>query len=346
MMTSQKFFLNLEMRSLKILFCFGLVILFSGCVGQTEMENKTDVSKHHNKLDDFDTAKEIQKLLAVIDTDYSDFKVDTMLQYKNEYGRGDDSVSHSLAKRLKVKPWVKADFDNNGYTDVLVVGNWYGHSVLVILDSGENRFYIKMITRRSFQEPTYPVLTMIGSNSVIFDYTRKRYTSAQAETELETDTLIFRYGNFVEYHNIPAQHKIEKIEYETGFCFGSCPVFSMKITSDRKAIYEGNNYNFPDGKYRGIVDSAHYNMLTSLLNYIHFTELDSGYFVTWSDDQDCTLIITYDGGKIKKIDDYGLLGTYGLNRIYSILFDMRDDQKWIDKRGKIKVPEKKIRQQF
>jgi hypothetical protein len=50
--------------------------------------------------------------------------------------------------------------------------------------------------------------------------------------------------------------------------------------------------------------------------------------VGWTDDQTCTLKITYDNGKTKTITDYGKIGTYGLNRVYSILFSLRQNQKW------------------
>jgi hypothetical protein len=319
-------------------------VLFSSCMGQPEVQDKLVV--HHNKLDDINSVRDIQKLLVKINSDYAEFKVDESLEYQDQYGGYNDSADHALALELKVKAWAKSDFDNNGYTDLLVVGNWYNHAVIVILDSGENKFYIKHITRRSFQEATFPVIAMIDSRPVILNYMEERHFGDQAGKKLKADTLIFQFGDFVEYHKAPAIHRIEKIEYSTGACFGTCPIFSMKINADRKGIFKGGSYNYPDGDYTGTIDSAHYNMLTGLLDYIHFTELDSSYAVGWTDDQDCTLMITYDDGKIKKIEDYGLLGTYGLNRVYDILFDLRDDQKWYDQKGKIRMREKNRRGQF
>ena len=38
--------------------------------------------------------------------------------------------------------------------------------------------------------------------------------------------------------------------------------------------------------------------------------------------------VTYDNGKVKSIRDYGLLGTYGLDRVYQLLFELRENQKW------------------
>ncbi|MGZ4118240.1 MAG: DUF6438 domain-containing protein [Bacteroidia bacterium] len=324
------------MKFRAILFLTALVFLL-GCMGHPESVNEKYIAKHHNKLDDVNTVADIQKLLTAIDTDFAGFKVDDSLKYRSQFNNGENEKNHTLALKLKVQPWVKTDFDGNGYTDMLLVGNWYDHSVLAILDSGENRFYIKMITRRSFQETTFPVLTMLDGIPAILNHTKEGSA---------TDTLVFQFGDFVEFHAVSAKHKIEKIEYSTSPCFGTCPIFSMNISSDRKATYIGQNYNYPDGEYNGTIDSIHYYTLTTLLNYINFNALDTNYSVNWTDDQSCTLIITYDGGKIKKIDDYGLIGTYGLSRVYDILFSLRDDQKWYDKSGKMKVPEKKERGAF
>ncbi len=52
------------------------------------------------------------------------------------------------------------------------------------------------------------------------------------------------------------------------------------------------------------------------------------YAVNWTDDQASILEITFDNGKVKKIYDYGLIGTFGLDRVYQLLFKLRENQKW------------------
>jgi len=66
----------------------------------------------------------------------------------------------------------------------------------------------------------------------------------------------------------------------------------------------------------------------NLLNYIDFETLQDNYAVNWTDDQTAKLKVTYDNGKVKSIRDYGLLGTYGLDRVYQLLFELRENQKW------------------
>lgn len=324
---------------------FILILFLFACTSQPEQ--KVAAPKHHNQLDDINTVEAIQTLLATIDSDYVEFKVDDSLQYSSQFGIDKYGTNHKQAMDLNVKPWVKADFDNNGYTDLMVIGNWYDHYVMVIMDSAENHFYLRPLTKHSFQELTFPVLKTIEDRTAIINYSISReYNGGKWTRGLKSDTLMFEYGDFVEYNKTPAKHTIEKLEYSTGFCFGSCPVFSIDISADRKSKLLGSNYNFPDGEYYTTIDSANYNMLTGLLNYIDFAALDTSYSVSWTDDQDCVLKITYDGGKVKKIEDYGLLGTFGLARVYTIFFDLRNNQKWQDKEGKMKIPVKRERARF
>ena len=50
--------------------------------------------------------------------------------------------------------------------------------------------------------------------------------------------------------------------------------------------------------------------------------------VNWTDDQTVELKIIYSSGKIKTISDYGASGSYGLKKVYKLLFDLRQNQNW------------------
>ncbi|HEY4291315.1 MAG TPA: hypothetical protein VGN00_29640 [Puia sp.] len=47
----------------------------------------------------------------------------------------------------------------------------------------------------------------------------------------------------------------------------------------------------------------------------------------WTDDQTLTVEIRYNG-KVKKIEDYGELGTFGLKRLYSFFFSWKKRVEW------------------
>src|ERR1035437_9123138 len=150
---------QIYMKSL-LIYLTSFLLLIS-CNGQTTNSvtfgAKNYVAKHHNKLDDINSATVIETLLTSINKDYNNFKVNSSLTFNDRFGSKADKESQHLADSLKIKAWTKDDFDGNGYTDLLIVGNWYSnHSIICILDSGENKFFIKRITRRSFQDCTFP----------------------------------------------------------------------------------------------------------------------------------------------------------------------------------------------
>jgi len=115
---------------------------------------------------------------------------------------------------------------------------------------------------------------------------------------------IFKFGDFVEFNSIPANHKIEKIEYSTGPCFGDCPIFDLMINQNKTASYCPHEITslidakkkMSDRKFTTTIDTANFNLLISLLNYIDFPKLEKNYAVGWTDDQ-IALNYTYDNGK-------------------------------------------------
>jgi hypothetical protein len=116
----------------------------------------------------------------------------------------------TLLKQLKLafRPaiWFKADFDKNGYTDLLISGTrgYDEPSVICILDSGGNKFYPKFITHRSFQYPAIPILTSVENSPAILYYYAPEITfSDTLQPPIVTDTLVFKYGDFVEYNHSP-----------------------------------------------------------------------------------------------------------------------------------------------
>ena len=317
-----------------MIICLASLFLLS-CKGQPGnsaiSESRSNIVKHHNKLDDINSAAEIEAILAAICKSCTNFKVNSTLTFKEGFGTRPDKTGQHIADSLQVKAWTKMDFDGNGYTDLLVIGNWdMDHSVMCIMDSGENRFSVNTLTRRSFQDCTFPVVARIDSTPVILYYYMQEPDLRHHQTEswLKVDTLVYQFGDFVEFNQNPANHKIEKIEYSTTGCFGTCPIFMLTINQDRTAVFDAGSYNQVSGKFTATIDTANFNPLINLLNYIDFAKLDSSYSVGWTDDQACDLKITYDNGQVKKISDYGLLGTFGLNRAYELLFKLRENQKW------------------
>lgn len=276
-------------------------------------QNAPNAEKPQNKIDGVKTAADIERLLDSIDKKYFEaFQVKDALKFQEPECR-------KLVDDLQIKPWTKADFDNNGYTDLLFIGNNYRHSVIVLMSEGGNKFIVRTLTKKIFQECAFPLVESRGGEKII-----KYYSEREANK-----TLIYKYGDFVELNESPKKYKIEKIEYETSGCFGACPIFKLAVSSaDRAASYEAIRFNPEEGKFKGTIRQADFEELANLLNYIDFPNLKDNYSVGWTDDQTGISTVTYDGGKVKKIVDYGKLGTFGLSRAHEILFNLRGSAKW------------------
>jgi hypothetical protein len=295
----------------------GIIFLTSLIYSEAQVLQNTDNSsvKFRNKIDEIKNDADIDKLLESINKkQFEVFIVKENLEIKNQKCR-------ELAESVQAKSWTKADFDNNGYTDILIIGDNYGLSSIVILDKGNNNFEIKALTKGIFPSCSFPVVQNKKPQPVIFYYTDE---SSEAHK-----TLIYKFGDFVEINDSPKTHRIEEIEYKTSGCFGTCPIFELTIDSNHQAVYKPIAFNKKKkGTFKGTIRSFEYDELVGLLNYIDFADLRDSYSVNWTDDQSSFLSITYDDGKVKKINDYGLIGTFGLSRVYKILFDLRENQSW------------------
>src|SRR5690606_38777646 len=298
-------------------------VYFSFCKGQTNI----DASRQNNYIDSIQNAKEIESLIVKINPRFKEFEVNESMTFDDRYS-GENY--HQIADSLNIQPWTKADFDHNGLTDILVIGKFYGNYVICILDNG-GKYEIYPITKGLFKANSFPI---VEDNKI------KYYCENESDRiyldkpiKLEESTLIYQFGDFIEENTTPAKHKIEKIEYETTGCYGICPIFSLTINADQSAEWEAKRYNKikneeVEEKFHSNITEDNWNELIDLLNYIDFEKLNDNYSVKWTDNQSSTLKITYDNGKVKSIQEYGLVGTFGLSRVYEILFDLRENQKW------------------
>jgi hypothetical protein len=312
------------MKVLKLLIL--LISTQQTCFAQTN--NIIKFEKHLNYIDSIQNEKQIEDLLIKIDPNYLNFKVNSKMKFEDE-------ICQKTSDSLKIKPWIKSDFDNNGFSDILVVGKYPGHSILCILDKGNRKYQIKRITRNSFQHCTFPVVAENKTNSEINYFYKEEdiYENWGEKHKLTIKTLLYKFGDFIEKNENINKHDIEKIEYSTSSCFGTCPVFTLEINSKKLATLNAKNYNKIDnknvnGKFESKIDDVKYNEIIDLLNYLNFEKLKNNYSVNWTDDQTCALKITYDDGQIKTINDYGLIGTFGLNRVYKLITELRENQKW------------------
>jgi hypothetical protein len=293
--------------------------------------------RNYSKIDSLSSNEEVEKLVRRFYNDeYEQFTLNENLNdYKSGYEKNeDDDFCRRTADSLNItQSFYKVDFDKNGFTDLLVIGKYYNFNISVLMNYGQDSLKLHRLTRRTFQECTYP---LIMHDSLIKYYYIPPYDwRTKRKQALKYKDLIFKYGDFIEVNPMPKIYDIDKIVYETTMCFGTCPAFTIEIGKDRKGIYKAEYHNRETknskeikGTFKAIIDEKSYSEIIDLVNYLDFPNLNDNYSVEWTDDQSCYLTISYGNGQQKKIKDYGLIGTYGLDRLYQLLFELRFNQKW------------------
>lgn len=289
---------------------------------------------HKSKIDSLVTEDQVKQFLVATDPYYENFIVMKAGDYRDEHS--DSVFCKKIADSLTIdKSFYKADFDQNGYTDLLLSGKQYEFEVMVIMNQGNNNYTTTYLNGAMWMESSFPKLDSIDGIPVI-DYsfkTPRRYRDTTSCVSLTKTRLIYRFGGFVEYNAVPAEHTISKVDYEAFGCWGTSPVFKMTIDMTGKGLLEPIDNNKKGklelkGKYTGTIKSAQYKELTELVNYIDFPNLLNEYSIWISDNPRGVLKITYDDGKTFLIDDYGMQGTYGLKRVYQLLEEMRFKGVW------------------
>lgn len=308
---------------MKIIFIILFLFLSNSIFGQNDFYY----------LDKIESNEEAEKLINSFPRFYNEF---TILDVKNFHMLNDrNRYCTKLFDSLSIKKaFYKSDFDKNGLDDLLIIGYFnFDLIILVAMNFGQDSIQIIPLTRNLVKNCAIPKI--VNDTIIEYNYPYSHSRNSEKYDEILKKSLIYKYNDFIELNNNVTNLNIEKIEFETTGCYGICPVFKIIINQDKTAKFIAEKYNSEtisdieiSGEFDSILNEEIFLEIYSLLNYIDFSNLGSNYIVPWSDDQTSILKITYNNGQVKVIEDYGLLGTFGLNRLYQILFDLRFNQDW------------------
>lgn len=250
-----------------------------------------------------------------------------------------DSLPWPCADRLscgrpgRVAGWSRADLDGNGRTDLLVTGSFpgSGRATRVLLDSGQRRLHPGWLGGYGDDCAVAQLVPMRGQAGI--RYVHLRYPApfsspGPPRSVCLVDTLVFHEGQLVEYNPAPHDYRIERVEYSAGACFGTCPIYTLALTAAGAATYRAEEFVPRKGTFTATVPAPARQQLWHLLNYLDFPRLQDSYTLPITDMSTGTLTITYAGGRVKTITDYGQQGTLGLGRAYELLEVLRTSQRW------------------
>lgn len=341
------------------IFLFLLILISQLCFSQSKAPSTIDNLRTDSEVESF-----VRNGKFGTPDRYSRFILKTVQGFTGNTTRISGKLKRAADSLGINKSFYKGDFDHNGLTDLVFIGDdqsCQGMSpdtkepyscdpnVNLILDFGKHHKLISV--KPNYFDFAIPVVMTIDGRDylkVITEVTEENLYSDRYVTthKLVSKILDYQFGGLVEYHPNPSHHSIQKIELITDMCYGTCPVFTLKLNKSGSSEFMAENYNFfrhgdphfkkkshkafkkGEGTFKTEINKADFQNLENLLNYLNFTELKEHYAVNWTDMQTANLIITYDDGKIKKVEDYGLSGTYGLKRLYALLFDIRFNQDW------------------
>jgi hypothetical protein len=318
---------------------FFLILLNYSCNDKSEFIKKTIVL---SKIDSLNTINEIEKLIQDNDTNNRDFKLKSILDLKeiNEL----DSLNIILAKKLKLNScFEKVDLDNNGYTDIIATGgtntnefDCHNFYKILVMNYPNSKYKIR-IKYLEWGKSFVPKIEYINSMPVLVIYNHKYKNDWSGNKIIRTKTfLTYKFNNLVEFNKNPKKNNISKIEFISGPCFGTCPFYELNLNRDSISVFKAIQYNFnknteypkEEGTFITNLDENKFKKLEEILNYIDFEKLKEEYSVPYTCSATANLKITYNKGKVKKISDYGLVGTYGLKLLYKEFDSLRFNQNW------------------
>ena len=335
---------------MKNLSLFLLIFLSQICFSQSKINSVIDDLKTETEVQNF-----VQSLSKNGDNHLAKFELKKIKNFD------DNNVSQILkrtADSLQIdQSFYKGDFDHNGKTDILFIGddkscnssqrnadgtNSCDTSVRVAFDLG-NSIEVKNLLPNHF-DFIVPIIRKINDQEyieVFYDEITEDMNSDSLKYnhQLKSKILTHKFDNFVEYNRNPTNYKIHKIKFSTGVCFGGCPVFSLEVDKNEDSKFYAEYYNFDrskknkkfkkeDKNFAAKINPEDFLQIVEILNYLNFSELKDDYKVNGDDFQSSTLSIEYGIGEKKIIRDYGLVGTYGLKLLYKKLFDLRFNQNW------------------
>ena len=287
-----------------------------------------------NGIDSLQTDADVYRFLVKLD---SRNKPDSVNAYNSMYA---EAYERKVADSLHVKLWQKTDFNNDGQTDLLVCAFNGSSSRLLAVVSNNGKYKIVNLTDGlgglyGYPAIFFPVIKKDKKNTTIFVYFKSGRRNTVNEQfpvngafELNCIKLVYKFNSFTELNSNPTMHTIQNLTFSGG---GGLMGGDVKLSVDSKRevvyAYSGISGN-PGGTYSGTIDTATYNELVSILNYINFPEMPDRFYKNVIDAVAYYLSITYDNGKIKKIQDYPAgESNYGLNLLYNELSKLEDTRQ-------------------
>ncbi|WCT14001.1 DUF6438 domain-containing protein [Mucilaginibacter jinjuensis] len=288
-----------------------------------------------NTIDSLKTDKEVEIFInkAYKDSGQKSYQSMTVMPTDSLIKKLD---CNGIAKKWNIKNWEKADFNKDGLTDIIVTVRWYHNfDVYAVIDKGNNAFSLFRLSKDPSEDCELAKPAFINKQPVLLFYSVKQDPGKRAYDYInrpQMDTLVFKYGNFIERNLKLANYKVKSIRVKASGCDGTCPVFELRIYETAGASYFADDYSTQKGDFETKIAADKFAEIMGLANYLSAKKLKNKYAVNWTDAPTVEFTFEFTDGSVKEITDYGMQGTFGLSQLYNLVSQLRLSENWKKKR--------------
>ncbi|HEX8328650.1 MAG TPA: hypothetical protein VF629_13995 [Hymenobacter sp.] len=227
--------------------------------------------------------------------------------------------------RWRGESWHRADFDGNGWPDLLVVGRRRDVPfVFCVLDSGQNRLRaVRNFYRAGEQRhPTAQVVPRRGQDLLQFTTYARRRNASGGLTGRRTQLLAYRGQGFVPYERRPTAHRIRAIQYTSRLVYHERRETTVELDSTGLLRLTYRHGALGDTASTAVhatrkLAAAEVREIQDLLNYVRFAACAPAYTTGYNHRPVVVLRVRYE--QDEKVIDDSSGGTLGLAQVYSWL---------------------------
>ncbi|MGC4101196.1 DUF6438 domain-containing protein [Ferruginibacter sp.] len=252
---------------------------------------------HANRIDSLKSDREVIAFVSELALKDYNSEIYT-ISFRKKGSSPDEVQCEKTFFKSDNKNWEKADFNRDNLTDLFaIVSLEYKNNAepfykcFAIVDNGRGQFIVHEID--NFPPTSCNIVKLIYIDeqpAIVFGHYRTRYTT-DSLFDIDTpyandpphnavkyiDTLVYKYESFIELNRDLKNQKIKSIFFETGICFGQCPVFNMSVYDDGSAKYAAIGYNSKTGDFKATISKDKMDSLMGLINYLNILSLDNLY---------------------------------------------------------------------
>ncbi|WP_165821954.1 hypothetical protein [Hymenobacter edaphi] len=272
-----------------------------------------------NRIDGINTAQAVEELIHAADTagHFSYVTVSDTLSIRNRDCK-------CQARKRGVKPWVKADFDGNGRTDLLAIGDANRQEVLLVMAFDGDKYTVRRVNYGS-KYCFLPVVADKGVTKLIEAKSYVRRFGGRLGTSRRY-RLVYKHGGLIEYNPQPGAQRVESIALSYFMSYHRKVKVDMTITDSGFVVCREETDGVVTNRVAGLA-KAEFEALTDLINYAGIGRRRATYTRSGNHHPHYYLTVAYEGG-FKQIDDDGGEGSMGLELLYEKMLALRNSLRW------------------